>query len=354
VGPQGPKGETGTVDTSGFYAKDASDARFARVGPSAPQVPSSTALGAAALWLRSTVDTDGSSSTADFKVLNDGGLLAGGDLGSGEIPATGCGVRTMWYPSKGAFRSGSPGECSASATAWDEANVGFYSWAGGFGTTAGGLGSLAFGQRSSATGRSSVAMGDRAVAGGDGAVALGTRVEVTAANAAAIGSYARADYSGALVFGDRSSTDPITATASNQFTARAAGGFRFRTNATTTTGCDLPSGSASFSCTSDRNTKRDVVPATGVLARLSRLPVSTWSYKAEKRGVRHMGPMAQDFRRVFGLGTDAKTIGLLDEAGVSLAAVKELHAKTRRQQRQLDTQAGQIAALERRLDALER
>ena len=34
----------------------------------------------------------------------------------------------------------------------------------------------------------------------------------------------------------------IGSTANNQFSARAAGGFRFRTNSTLSTGCNLPAG----------------------------------------------------------------------------------------------------------------
>lgn len=401
TGPQGPRGETGTVDTSNFYARDASDARFAQVGPSAPQTGAPTAAGGAALWLRSTVDTSGATSTADLKALNDGGLLAGGALGFGTIPATGCGERTMWFPYKAAFRSGSAGGCPTASNVWDDANVGFYSWAGGNRTTASGLSSLAFGDSSTASGVATVAMGSANVSSGTASTSLGASSRAEGFASLALGYTNRAvgqgsvalgyrngsigDYSvtlgsravaasgcpssgacdlstltdaqghdGAFVFGDNSTTTSIGATANNQFTARAAGGFRFLTNATATTGCTLPPGSGVFNCTSDRNAKRQVTPARGVLDRLARVPVSTWSYKSEKGGVRHMGPMAQDFRRAFGLGTDDRSIGLLDEAGVSLAAVKELHTKTVRQQRQLDTQADRIAALERRLDALVR
>ncbi|WP_210493198.1 tail fiber domain-containing protein [Patulibacter sp. SYSU D01012] len=391
-GPQGPRGETGTVDTSRFYPKDESDARFSRLSPTEPQAPPATDPAAASLWLRSTVVDSGATGTADFKVLADGGLLAGGGLGFGRIPASGCGERTMWYPYKGAFRSGSAGSCPS--TAWDDANVGFYSWAGGSGALASGIYALAYGDRSSATGNAAVAMGSTTAssgtgatsfglasrAAGQGAVAIGSRTAAMGQGSVALGSRAVAGagcpaagtcsipdldpqqgFDGAFVFGDASTTNTVAATADNQFTARAAGGFRLLTNAAGTTGCFIAAGGASMSCTSDRHTKRDVAPARGVLRRLARMPVSTWSYRGERRGVRHLGPMAQDFRKAFGLGSDDRTIGLLDEAGVSLAAVKELHAQTVRQQRRLDaqarrlgTQARQIAALERRLDALER
>jgi hypothetical protein len=56
------------------------------------------------------------------------------------------------------------------------------------------------------------------------------------------------------------------------------------------------------------------------------LPVSSWQYKTE-RGVRHVGPMAQDFYAAFGVGTDDRHITSIDEDGVALAAIKALHAE---------------------------
>ncbi len=79
--------------------------------------------------------------------------------------------------------------------------------------------------------------------------------------------------------------------------------------------------------TSDRNLKSDIQPIDGkdVLARLGRLPISSWHYTnaPEKR---HVGPMAQDFHAAFWLnGTDDTHISEVDIAGVSLAAVQELN-----------------------------
>ena len=39
-------------------------------------------------------------------------------------------------------------------------------------------------------------------------------------------------------------------------------------------------------------------------------------------GIRHIGPMAQDFHAVFGVGADEKAIATLDESGVVLAAIR--------------------------------
>ena len=89
--------------------------------------------------------------------------------------------------------------------------------------------------------------------------------------------------------------------------------------------------------------------------------MSEWSYTAQGAGVRHIGPMAQDFRASFGLGEDDKHISAVDEEGVALAAIKALQAEVSEKDRQLaemrradETSANiKYARLEQRLDALE-
>lgn len=51
------------------------------------------------------------------------------------------------------------------------------------------------------------------------------------------------------------------------------------------------------------------------------LPISEWSYK-DDLGVRHIGPMAQDFRHSFGLGHSDTGISTIDTGGVALAAIQ--------------------------------
>ena len=61
-----------------------------------------------------------------------------------------------------------------------------------------------------------------------------------------------------------------------------------------------------------------------VLDKVAALPISRWSYKSE-HGVRHVGPMAQDFYAAFKVGEDDKHITSIDEDGVALAAINALH-----------------------------
>jgi len=42
--------------------------------------------------------------------------------------------------------------------------------------------------------------------------------------------------------------------------------------------------------------------ASTVLAKLAELPVSTWRYRHEPEGTHHVGPVAEDFQALFGLG----------------------------------------------------
>lgn len=78
---------------------------------------------------------------------------------------------------------------------------------------------------------------------------------------------------------------------------------------------------------SDRSTKRDVMPVQPgeILAKVATLPLATWSRKTDDASVRHLGPMAQDFAAVFGLGEDDRHIALGDMAGVSLASIQALY-----------------------------
>jgi len=100
---------------------------------------------------------------------------------------------------------------------------------------------------------------------------------------------------------------------------------------------------------SDRNVKRAFRPvdAAEVLRRLVALEITSWEYKKDPAELRHLGPMAQDFKQAFGLGYDDKTIFPLDASGVAMAAIQALHAENAALRERL-------ARLEQRLAQLER
>jgi hypothetical protein len=166
----------------------------------------------------------------------DGGLMAGGTLGAGTIPAAGAGVRMMWHPAKAAFRAG-----EVLNTGWDDSNVGAHSVAFGFNaiargrlstalgfdTRADGNGSTAFGDSTSAPGIRSTAMGFNTDASGDTSTALGNgtnangtnstamghRTEASGPNSTAMGVGTRATAAGATAIGENTTASGVDAVA---------------------------------------------------------------------------------------------------------------------------------------------
>jgi trimeric autotransporter adhesin len=319
-----------------------------------------------------------------FRVDSAGGVVAITELGIGIIPASGAGYRMMWHPYKAAFRAGGTDD-GGTGNYWDDANVGFYSWAGGNLTKATVFASFAFGDQVEVTGVDAAGFGGSTIvsgtagfaagaanrclgsyctalgftntASGQGSVAIGYRVTADASYSVAIGHRASANgQAGAFVIADQSTTDSLEASAFNQFSARYAGGYRLYTNATTTVGVSLNAGGSTWNAISDRNRKELFLPVDGesVLARIRAMPVTTWRYIDEAdRSVRHMGPMAQDWDRAFGFSGDSTTINTGDFDGVNFAGVKALEARTSSQQAEIAALRAQNAALEERLRRLE-
>lgn len=104
---------------------------------------------------------------------------------------------------------------------------------------------------------------------------------------------------------------------------------------------------------SDRNLKEDFLSVDGsdLLKRLQTVPMLNWKYKNET-GVRHIGPMAQDFYIAFKLGSDDKHIATVDEGGVALAAIQELYRETLKKDTEIQDLRKQVAGLSRRVSEL--
>jgi trimeric autotransporter adhesin len=316
------------------------------------------ALAAGARTAAAQADTllslqSGSPATDRFRVDSAGGVLMAGTIGRGSIPASGAGARLMWYPRKGALRAG-----LALSDEWDDPAVGLYSTALGYGPRASGSSAVALGYRTAATGDWSTAIGYRALASGQDAVAIGEYVTASGPNSTAMGRYSSTNGRwGAFVYSDASTADTVRATANHQFTVRASGGVRFFTNYSQSAGVLLAAGGGSWTTVSDRSRKEDFLPLDGedVLARIRRVPLSSWRYIAEEdRGVRHIGPMAQDWHAAFPeLGGDGRTINQGDVDGVNLAGVQALEARTAAQAERLGELSGGSAALAERTRRLE-
>ncbi len=166
------------------------------------------------------------------------------------------------------------------------------------------------------------AMGSHAtIPGGFGNVALGDF-------SLAAGRGAFVNQEGSFVWAD-SQGSTRSASANDQFNVYAGGGTRIFSSSTGSSGVLLAAGAGSWSAVSDRASKENVraVDTREVLERLSRIPVSSWNYKTQEDGIRHLGPMAQDFHAAFGLGAGEATIDTIDADGVALAAIQGLNDK---------------------------
>lgn len=348
-----------------------------------------------------------------FRVDSSGAFVAYGfvrDVGNttgcaAQLPASGAGTRFMWHPCRGAVRFGRA-PVGAGATTWDDANMDDFTFAGGNQVTASDYGAFAYGDQVTVTstvgvgfgsgvtvsgtagfsagasntcsGFACTAIGYTVRAGGQGSVALGYRTTANNDYSVALGYRASNNtHTGTMVMGDESTTDSVRNQADNEFRIRYNGGIRLRVSTAANgntpgaggnVGCDLTVAVPTWTCASSRTLKENYETVSGedVLIRLRSVPVTTWNMIGGE-GVRHMGPVAEDFHQAFQLGLGPTAIGMGDIDGVNLAAVKALEARTvdlqtqlnarttqvLEMQTQLDAQAALIEAMEARLRALE-
>jgi hypothetical protein len=83
---------------------------------------------------------------------------------------------------------------------------------------------------------------------------------------------------------------------------------------------------------SDRNLKEDFSDLSGaeILKKIGALDIKRWKYKGTDEY--HIGPVAQDFYRLFSVGNDDKRISTIDPSGVALAGIKALSEKINEQE----------------------
>lgn len=128
---------------------------------------------------------------------------------------------------------------------------------------------------------------------------------------------------------DAATADAVAAADAGVVTGCSGGAVPCPSGTQCCTGVPYPAdGSCHAQCNlkSDRSAKQDFAPvdADEVLRKIAQLPVERWSYRSEP-GVRHVGPMAQDFHATFGVGPDDRTIHGVDGTGVTIAAIQALY-----------------------------
>jgi len=217
---------------------------------------------------------------------------------------------------------------------------------------AGGSSNAAEGFRSAVVGGGdNTASGDNAFIGG------GSDNTADAENTFAAGSNARALHDNSFVWSAGGSTRSFGAksTAENQFVVAATGSVRFISDDQRSIGVELAPGGSAWNVVSDRNAKtaiHDTDPRE-VLERVMALPISEYSYISQDDSIRHMGPMAQDFHPLFGLGEDELRISAMNLAGISLAAIQGLYAELEERITKLEAENAELRKLAERNDQLE-
>lgn len=93
--------------------------------------------------------------------------------------------------------------------------------------------------------------------------------------------------------------------------------------------------------------RRGAVDPQAVLAALSDLPITYWSY-LDDPAVTHIGPTAQDFSLAFEVGATDTSISTIDRDGVAFAAIQGLHELVLTQQARIRDLEIRLAALESR------
>jgi hypothetical protein len=223
----------------------------------------------------------------------------------------------------------------------DLADAQYSTVSGGIDNTAAGLGSAVGGGGNNVTegSFSTVPGGFRNQADGHYSFAAGSRASI------------HSSHPGTFLYAD-STDNRFDSNAANEFAVRATGGVRFVTGTDLlgipNAGVRLESGSSSWSYMSTRDIKANFsfVEAKQVLQKLFNVPIRTWSYRHQTPSIQHIGPLAEDFYAIFGLGEDEKYINTVDLEGVALAAIQGLYQLVREQQDQMMAQQGRIASLE--------
>jgi hypothetical protein len=249
-------------------------------------------------------------------------------------------------------------------------------------------GAMAFGVEVQAHGNASVAMGKWAQTGANAidSVAIGRSSEANEAYTFAAGVDADAtapyssvyghgvqanhDYSmviGGYFGGDVLGSTSIHSSADRRLTIGFDNGIEMCTAKTGTDLCAsgntvLYNGGGSFSFPSDKNLKEDFKPIdeNSILQKIEELVITSWTYKEQDKNdknFRNIGPMAQDFHRIFAkpykLRSTDKLINSNEVMMVSLVGVKALIKKTTDLEKENLELKKQILDIEERLKKIE-
>ena len=301
-------------------------------------------------------------SPGDQLQFSAGGTDAGEIVFDGQAPDVSVGTtQTLSSPSAGRTISGGTSHTVSgrySTVSGGDSNEGSDNYT----TVGGGADNVASASRATvAGGGSNTASGGGATVGGgedNSATADYATVPGGAGNTAsapyafAAGKNATARNEGSFIWCD-TSDGGLSSVNANEFAVSASGGTYFFSNENATTGVQLSPGSGSWSSASSRALKSDIEGVSGeaVLDRVTDLDISRWSYDSQD-GVRHMGPMAEEFHETFELGADEESISTVDADGVALGAIQGLAERGERRDEKVASQEDRLETLEQENEAL--
>ena len=94
----------------------------------------------------------------------------------------------------------------------------------------------------------------------------------------------------------------------------------------------------------------EAVDSAEILQKVSELPVTSWRYRDDDADSKHIGPVAEDFQRLFGVG-DGETLSTVDIDGVVLAAIQGLRGEVEEKERRIAELTDRLEAERKENDA---
>ena len=153
-------------------------------------------------------------------------------------------------------------------------------------------------------------------------VAIGANLGSTSAsvdNVVMLGNDITGVHNNAVYLGNSNTTRWLLGRESNNV------GFALQvgTNALNGNGAGLTAGGTwTNACDSSLKTDITTLNRVALLEKIANLPITQWRYKGTDEY--HIGPMAQDFKAIFNVGVDDKSISAIDPGGIALAAIQQL------------------------------
>jgi hypothetical protein len=178
------------------------------------------------------------------------------------------------------------------------------------------------------------------ISGSSGSTIIGGHDnEITnGSNSVVMGHTGKIIHNNSFVWGG--GTDNTVSWGDNTWTVRCPGGARFYSGAAgTTQGVKLEPNDGSWTSLSDRNAKSNLEEIKGetLINKVLNLPIYKYNYKYQNPSIKHIGVMAQDWKKAFDLGEDDNFIYDIDENGVCISLLKYLISESKKNKKQINT-----------------